>query len=251
MSFWTWGNNISNTREVMRLTSRGRLGINTTTPTELLDVNGNIKCTGTITNGSNSYIYAGGLRLGGFDTGNTLWQNSGNLGISANTGNNITFAIGNGGEKMRVSSVGRVGISNSDPQSMLHLGNCTVANSAPVIVFGKNVNGTGYRNAFMGYTDSFFFVIGDYGNTNTGSNALTQQFAVIYSAPALSILVGSNGYVTMQYGYGGASDERIKTNIKTIENALDKTLLLRGVEYNDIRIELSIMLCSRENLRHG
>jgi hypothetical protein len=41
----------------------------------------------------------------------------------------------------------------------------------------------------------------------------------------------------MQYGYGGASDERIKTNIKTIENALDKTLLLRGVSYNDIRIE--------------
>jgi hypothetical protein len=41
----------------------------------------------------------------------------------------------------------------------------------------------------------------------------------------------------MQYGYGQSSDERIKTNIKTIENALDKTLLLRGVEYNDIRIE--------------
>jgi hypothetical protein len=41
----------------------------------------------------------------------------------------------------------------------------------------------------------------------------------------------------MQYGYGSASDERIKTNIKTIENALDKVILLRGVEYNDIRIE--------------
>jgi methionine synthase II (cobalamin-independent) len=41
----------------------------------------------------------------------------------------------------------------------------------------------------------------------------------------------------MQYGFGGASDERIKTNIKTIENALQKTLLLRGVEYNDFRIE--------------
>ena len=41
----------------------------------------------------------------------------------------------------------------------------------------------------------------------------------------------------MQYGYGTGSDERIKTNITTIENALDKTLLLRGVEYNDIRIE--------------
>ena len=41
----------------------------------------------------------------------------------------------------------------------------------------------------------------------------------------------------MQYGYGQYSDERVKTNIKTIENALDKTLLLRGVEYNDFRIE--------------
>ena len=40
----------------------------------------------------------------------------------------------------------------------------------------------------------------------------------------------------MQYGYSG-SDERFKTNIKTIENALDKTLLLRGVNYNDFRNE--------------
>ncbi len=41
----------------------------------------------------------------------------------------------------------------------------------------------------------------------------------------------------MAYGYGTGSDERIETNIKTIEYALDKTLILRGVEYNDIRIE--------------
>jgi hypothetical protein len=41
----------------------------------------------------------------------------------------------------------------------------------------------------------------------------------------------------MAYGYGTGSDERTKTKIKTIENALDKTSLLRGVEYNDIRIE--------------
>ncbi len=29
-------------------------------------------------------------------------------------------------------------------------GNCEVVNSAPVVVFGKNVNGTSYRNAFIG-----------------------------------------------------------------------------------------------------
>ena len=32
--FHTWGNNLWNSKEVMRLTSRGRLGINTTTPSD-------------------------------------------------------------------------------------------------------------------------------------------------------------------------------------------------------------------------
>ncbi len=51
------------------------------------------------------------------------------------------------------------------------------------------------------------------------------------------MVISSSGYVAMSFGYGTGSDERIKTNIKTIENALENTLLLRGVEYNDIRIE--------------
>ncbi len=76
---------------------------------------------------------------------------------------------------MRIGSI--LGIQNSTPLSMLHLGNCEVANSAPVIIFGKNVSGGGNRNAFIGYTDSFFFVIGDYGNTNT-SNTLTSQLGI-------------------------------------------------------------------------
>ena len=59
----------------------------------------------------------------------------------------------------------------------------------------------------------------------------------MYSAPQSSLTISNTCYVLMQCGYGSTSDERIKTKIKTIENALDKTLLLRGVEYNDIRIE--------------
>jgi hypothetical protein len=53
------------------------------------------------------------------------------------------------------------------------------------------VNGTGFRNVFMGYTDTFYFVIGDYGNTNT-SNTFIQQLAIYYSAPAVSIIVDSS-----------------------------------------------------------
>jgi hypothetical protein len=146
---------------------------------------------------------------------------------SAATGYNSNLVIKNNG---------RTGIQNTNPQSMLHLGNCEVNGSAPVILFGKN-NGPGVRNAFLGYSESFYFLIGDFGGTNSGSNTLTQQLAIHYGSPALSILVDAAGYVRMQYGYGQYSDERVKTNIKTIENALDKTLLLRGVEYNDFRIE--------------
>jgi hypothetical protein len=103
-----------------------------------------------------------------------------------------------------------------------------------LLFFGKNTGG-GNRN--IGYTDTFFFTIGDWGNSNAGTNTLTAQVAISYAAPYASILIGSNGYITTQYGFSQFSDERIKINIKTIENALDKTLLLRGVEYNDFRIE--------------
>jgi hypothetical protein len=42
----------------------------------------------------------------------------------------------------------------------------------------------------------------------------------------------------MAYGSGQGSDERIKTSIRTIiENALDKILLLRDVEYNEFRLK--------------
>ena len=131
-----------------------------------------------------------------------------------------------------IISNGNIGVANTNPLSMLYLGNVDVPGSAPVVLFGKRLaNNSGFRNAFIGYNDSFFFVIGDYGSTSA-SNTLTSQLAILYSAPTASLVIQASGYVQMQYGYGNGSDERIKSNIKTIENALDKTLLLRGVEFN-------------------
>ncbi len=80
-----------------------------------------------------------------------------------------------------------------------------------MVVFRKrSYNGTAFRNALIGYTDQFYFVIADYWNTNSGPNAVTSQFAMLYSAPSLSLVVQGSGYVQMQYGYGNGSDERIK-----------------------------------------
>jgi hypothetical protein len=191
----------------------------------------------------------GHTRTGSFDQGDIVF-------LTRATADNADCTMSD--EKMRITSAGNIactgsigcvgvsasggmrigsnlGIQNSSPLSMLHLGNCTVANSNPVIVLGKNTGG-GTRNAFIGYNDSFFFIIGDYGNTNT-SNTLTSQLAIIYNAPASSLVIQATGYVRMQYGFGASSDERLKTDIKTTEQALDKTLLLRGVEYKRFEIE--------------
>ena len=131
-----------------------------------------------------------------------------------------------------------IGIQNNAPYAPLNIGNPTVPTSDGYIVFSKfNSLTNGYRNTRIGLTFDFYSAFGDFGNQNNGTNnSWATQLAIHYVAPANSILVNSNGNVLMQYGYSG-SDERFKTNIKTIENALDKTLLLRGVNYNDFRNE--------------
>ncbi len=50
----------------------------------------------------------------------------------------------------------------------------------------------------MGYNGLCYFIIGDYGNTNAGSNAITPQLAILYTAPQSSLVVTGTGYVQMQ-----------------------------------------------------
>ena len=139
---------------------------------------------------------------------------------------------------MTIHHTGAVGIGNVNLFVTLNLGNAEVAGSNPYLVFGKRLsNNTGFRNLMMGYDDNFWFYLGDFGSANSVSNVTTKQLAIFYSAPAVSLSIGSTGLVVMPFGYSNGSDERFKTNIQTIEDALDKTLLLRGVNYNDFRIE--------------
>jgi hypothetical protein len=114
-----------------------------------IDNSGNLTITGAITTG-NFYSVLGGLRINGSDTGNTIWQNTGNLGISANTGNNITFGIGNGGEKMRINSSGNVGIGYNNPNCRLYINTNA----------GNGVNSIGLRIASGGGTDGLNYFCG-------------------------------------------------------------------------------------------
>ena len=198
---------------------------------------------------SSAYLYAGGttsgLRINGNDYGNTIYQDAITIGGAAA---DIGFTLRNANsfvfrsltspsyiELCRMNTNG-IGFGNTSPWAPLNIG--TVASvSDGYIVFSKNTGTGSWRNARVGYSSGFGFAIGDNGNVNNNTNAWTVQFAIAFNAPFASLGIDSTGKVLMQYGYGTSSDERIKTNIKTIENALGKTLLLRGVEYNDIRIE--------------
>jgi hypothetical protein len=81
IDFWTNGS------QNMTLTSGGNLGIGTASPTQLLDVNGNINVSST-----NSYRINGVRQLYVRGTNNLMVGNSGNTTLSAN--NNVV--VGNG-----------------------------------------------------------------------------------------------------------------------------------------------------------
>jgi hypothetical protein len=165
-----------------------------------------------------------------------LWEGYG-FGINGstlryNSMGNHTFFVNNG-EIIRFNSTG-MGFGNTNPQSYLHLGNVDVAGSAPVLLFGKRLpNSSGFRTAFIGYNDSFYFCIGDAGNVNA-SPVITQSFKIAFNAPDNSLAVNPDGKC-YSLQFVNTSDERIKTDIFTIENALEKVLLLRGVSYKIIK----------------
>jgi hypothetical protein len=141
---------------------------------------------------------------------------------------------------INLSSSGDVGIYNSAPVNFtygpnLHLGRCGggyICDAKVTIV--KDTNTGSVRQNIIGWNSSFYYVFcGDGGGANNNSY-WSQQCYVYYSAPASCLYINSGGYVTMAYSYG-TSDQRIKSDIKTIDNALFKVLNLRGIEYTDIR----------------
>jgi len=136
---------------------------------------------------------------------------------------------------------GNFGVGNIAPINIgsgyynLHIGRCANSSySRGYMTISQDFNNGSIRQCRQGYNDIFYYCIGDYGATNTSSSTWTPQFMLYYSAPSSSFFIGSSGYCYMSYGYG-TSDQSIKYNIKTIDNALFKVLNLRGVEYNDIR----------------
>ncbi len=179
----------------MIIDSSGCVGIGTGT-----NASYRLNLLGAINASGNSYSFFGGLRINGVDTGNTIWQETGDLGISANTGYNMKFYIGNGGERMRIKSNGYVGINNTDPQTHLQVnGLANINNGSPV--------GTTYMQSgslTIGGTNANYgcqyYSGGAWSGTNTAG-------LLLECADNTEIVVHDAGtrLVSMMAYYGGAS----------------------------------------------
>jgi hypothetical protein len=76
-----------------------------------------IDVTGGVTTNANSYL--NGLRVGGADTGNTIYQPTGDLSISSASGS--IFLKPSGTTALTANSSGNVGIGTSSPSEKLHV----------------------------------------------------------------------------------------------------------------------------------
>ena len=193
--------------------------------------NGNLITTGSITNGASSYLYAGGLRIGGSDIGNTVYNGSKNMGLTVDSGYTVT--IGQNGGVGAALVVSNSGITISQPTTInnkLIVSNSIGINNATPL-YDLDVNG------FINCTNS----ISATGNVTAGSY-ITANSIKIGTGNKWSILVSTSynyeanslifshvdSGINSTWWFNGTqtstnseiSDRRIKKNIQPILNVL-------------------------------
>lgn len=123
-----------------------------------------------------------------------------------------------------------VGIGTAVPSERLHVAAVGSGTDVPLYISGKDTKGgTGYldflkaENTAGGTpTPKKFFRISTVGSWEVINNDYTQTIMTLED----------NGNMTIAGTLTQNSDASLKTNIQTIPNALEKTLQLRGVEYD-------------------
>jgi len=208
----------------------------------------------TATSGVVTY-YGDGSKLSGINA-------SGSVSISTNTTNQaqyLTYVTGTGSTTgFGVSLTGLVfnpfrenlGIGTTNPTSKLWVNGdgyfVGVVSASNFYVGGNIIGGGSVSSASLVGTALSVSGISTFSNgpvligTGTSTGTVDQDLQVIgsaYISGGLGVGVTNNttaGNIVVSGTVTANSDARLKTNVKTIDNALEKVLSLRGVEYDRI-----------------
>lgn len=244
----------------MTIDTSGRVGIGTTSPSQALHVNGDIR----VDNGSAATLYnSGGMIFSGVPTAGTHtpyifrpgWGTAGNrlatvVVQNADASGTFTDCVLLASYGPSYFNCGAVGIGTSTPSSQLDVVG-RIRTSAPTGTFGAfemyNKNAPANMRWAELYSDSNGVV-----TLRTMNDAYTAGATILHAyrsagSPNIShtILDGNvgisltpsyklhaNGVVAGVGAYVNASDKRLKRNIVPIEGALGKILELSGVYFD-------------------
>ena len=239
----------------MTITSGGSVGIGTTSPATLLNIEGNdvdaiqlrIK-NNNLANG-NKYLALFVAGTTGYSVSG--WANSSVIESAAGTNSNfvlgnyedgpIIFQTNNRSEKVRITSGGNVGIGTTAPLANFDVRSSLNSGTAPTVYLSHNA-GFGQISALDPFHSLILRGIPS-GSTGYGVTAGDQMSFVEYGGDfrfyrkdgSLTLLGRLNeGTFTVTgdvVAYGSPSYVSLKTNIQPLEGALDKVTKLQGVSF--------------------
>lgn len=158
--------------------------------------------------------------------------------------NNIVMRTA-GVERLRIDNVGNVGVGTSSPFTTLTVGNAagTVAGDLTL-----NPSTTQYEGGQITIKKSVLGSTADWVIDQFGTSAANARLRIFSSSELNGLVIKENGFIGMgnsdptvrlqvngdiiANSIAGSSDIRYKTNIRPVENALDKVKSLRGVYFN-------------------
>ncbi|MGR3219959.1 MAG: tail fiber domain-containing protein [Candidatus Anammoxibacter sp.] len=204
------GNSLFKVMNDGTVTVSGNVGIGTTTPQEKLVVNGTVKAT----------TFSGGLT-------------SSSVSISGGSITGITdLAVADGGTGASTASAARTNLvaaasgANSDITSMTGVTSITM-NGSSIIMNGDSstiqMNSIGGNNSLIRFDESGAL------KSEIRRRSSTNEFWITNFGPQNTTGVKLTWGAT---SWSSLSDKRLKENIKTIDNALEKVSKMRGVYFN-------------------